>query len=299
MQYRPGCVTASSRGRNATPRHQPIRRVHNVFQFAGFELAVGRFTRQRGPRVSRDGYPQDVLGGLAGNDQSRPVAAEPEGVKCSVSRFDRNEINRKSVRSEERPISTASSTKSASAEETSVELVAPARVPSGATERGVPSSGLSNSTSVSADSVSPTCLRRARLHVSWEGTPARAAPTRAAARVKGGSALVVLHGLLGVLGLLLDVLGGGGAFIFDGGRRCGRCVLHCLRSLLRGFLQVLRRVLGHVCHLLLQRLRFVLDRHRGLLFLFTRRDQRSHDQPGTEGDKSGCEGCLAPACVQR
>ena len=96
-------------------------------------------------------------------------------------------LNRKSVRSEERPISTASSTKSASAEETSVELVAPARVPSGATERGVPSSGLSNSTSVSADSVSPTCLRRARLHVSWEGTPARAAPTRAAARVKGGS----------------------------------------------------------------------------------------------------------------
>ena len=56
--------------------------------------------------------------------------------------------------------------------------------------------------------------------------------------------MVVLHGLFGVLGLVLDVLGGGGAFLFDGGRRRGRRVLHCLGSLLRGLVDGDSRLLA-------------------------------------------------------
>ena len=43
--------------------------------------------------------------------------------------------------------------------------------------------------------------------------------TARAAAGKVDSALVVLHGSFGALGLVLDVLGGGGAFLLDGGRR--------------------------------------------------------------------------------
>ncbi len=94
--------------------------------------------------------------------------------------------------------------------------------------------------------------------------------------MQGRSALVVLHGLFGVLGLALDVLGGGGSFLFDGARHIGCRVFHRLRSLLGGLFQVLRRVLGHIGHLLLQGLRLVLDRHRGLLLFLTRREQRRY-----------------------
>ena len=43
-------------------------------QLVWFELAAGRFTRQRRPRRSRDGYPKNFTERLAGNDQRRAVA---------------------------------------------------------------------------------------------------------------------------------------------------------------------------------------------------------------------------------
>ena len=76
---------STSASASSTPWSQSIRRFHNAFQLAGMELAAGGLAGQRGPRVSRHGYPQNVLGGLAGNDQRRAVAVQPEGIERPVA----------------------------------------------------------------------------------------------------------------------------------------------------------------------------------------------------------------------
>src|SRR3954463_8109740 len=103
-------------------------------------------------------------------------------------------------------------------------------------------------------------------------------------------ASLVLDGVLRVLSVVLDVLRGGRAFLLDGAGRVRRSVLHRLGGLLRGFIQVLHRVLGYLGNFLLKWLRLVLHRHRDLLFLLARRDERGHHQSGTEGDEPRGQG---------
>src|SRR6185312_9083947 len=98
---------------------------------------------------------------------------------------------------------------------------------------------------------------------------------------------LLLHGVLGLLGVVLDVLGGSRPFLLDGVHRIGRGGLHGLHGLLRGFLEVFRDLLGAVLNLFDKRLSLFLDRRGGLGLGPRGGEQRREQQPGAEGDQSG------------